>query len=73
MMRDPDALKHFRLFVEGREDLIKRLLPVEEPETFIAEVVAVGAEYGFLFDADDVRAALHMDQQLWLASWTPVV
>ncbi|MFY9628031.1 MAG: hypothetical protein WAK03_07750 [Methylocystis sp.] len=72
-MRDPDALQRFRLFVAGREDLVERLLPVEEPEAFVIEVVAVGAEHGFMFDADDVTAALREGQRLWLAAWTPVV
>ena len=46
---------------------------MEEPEAFVIEVVAVGAEHGFMFDADDVTAALREGQRLWLAAWTPVV
>jgi hypothetical protein len=72
-MRDPDALQQFRLFVAAREDLTERLLPFEESATFVSEVVAAGAEHGFVFDADDVTAALQVGQQLWLAPWTPVV
>ncbi len=72
-MRDPDALQQFRLYVATREDLIERLLPFEETATFVSQVVAAGAEHGFVFDADDVTTALHVGQQLWLAPWTPLV
>jgi ribosomal protein S18 acetylase RimI-like enzyme len=69
----PDALQQFRLFVAGRAEVAERLLPFQETEVFVSAVVAVGAEYGFVFDAEDVMAALRLGQQLWLMPWAPVV
>ncbi|QGM46350.1 GNAT family N-acetyltransferase [Methylocystis heyeri] len=69
----PDALQQFRLFVAGRAELAERLLPFEEIDAFVSEAVAVGAEYGFVFDVEDVMAALRLGQQLWLMPWAPVV
>jgi len=72
-MQNPQALQEFRLFVAGRADLVARLRPLEDMDDFAHNVVAMGAEAGFVFDAEDVAAALRVGQRLWLSPWAAVL
>jgi hypothetical protein len=72
-MQNPQALQEFRLFVAGRADLVARLRPLEDMDAFVHNVVAAGAEEGFVFDAEDVAAALRVGQRLWLSPWAAVL
>jgi hypothetical protein len=46
-----------------------RLRAETDPATFVARAVALGAERGFRFSAEDVRAAMAQGRRAWVEQW----
>ncbi len=68
-MSEPDAAAAFAAFREAVFDDFHLMRRVRQPlphDAYVDDVVAVGRERGFVFDADAVRAAMRAGQQAWL-------
>ena len=66
----------FNAFREKVFDDYALLAEVHRPlerDAFVAHVVKVGGEGGFVFEADDVRAAMRDGQTTWLTHWSPAL
>lgn len=65
----PEAFAAFRASVLQDTVLEARLRSETSPAAFVARTVALGAERGFRFDAEDVRAAMAQGQRVWVEQW----
>lgn len=63
----------FRLRVQDDPQLQQRLRHVDDRAAFVAAVVALGAQHGFIFSTADVAAAIQQAQIAWLMHWQPVI
>jgi hypothetical protein len=70
---EPPAFEAFRQEVFADPALQAQLLPLDDPETFKAEVIALAQTRGHAVTEADVAAALREGQLSWLMSWVPVI
>jgi hypothetical protein len=61
-----DDFTRFRALVDEDDALRDELWKVRDPESFAALVVRLGAEYGLIITAEDVRAACADGMTAWL-------
>jgi len=64
-----DAFAAFRAHVLEDGGLQARLQAETDPAAFVARAVALGAERGFRFGAEDVRAAMAQGRRAWVEQW----
>ena len=67
----PESFEQFRTLVFADAALQAQLRAVADEERFIALVVRLGAERGYEFTADDVRAAMRAARRAWIERWLP--
>ncbi len=64
-----EAFAAFRAEVLEDAALQARLQAEADPTAFVASAVALGAERGFRFGAEDVRAAMAQGRRAWIEQW----
>ena len=63
------SLDAFRDMVLDDPSLQEKLLATADVDLFAALTVALGAERGLRFSADDVHEALRASRRVWLERW----
>jgi hypothetical protein len=64
------AFERWRLWVEQDASLCRRLQAEADPQAFVELCVALAAERGLAFAADDVRSAMARGRRQWQRQWT---
>lgn len=70
--RRPSGQEEFARFRErafGDDALQAALRDITDAKAFVQRTVALGAERGFAFLEDDVRAAMNAGRRAWLSQW----
>ena len=75
-MTEPKATAAFAAFREAVFNdfhLLKRLRPPLARDAYVAQVIAVGAAHGFVFDESFVHAAMRDGSDAWLMQGVEVL
>jgi len=64
-----EDFEKLREIVLSEPDLQKYLRKITDRETFIARVIAVGAERELNFNAQDVAEAMGRNRRSWIERW----
>jgi hypothetical protein len=64
-----DNFAHFYRQVLDDLSLQEDLRALDDGKEFVARVVELGAENGFIFTAEDVQETIHENNRAWIERW----